>query len=127
MGAEAEEGTEGEAGPTMEKGCQGSQTRWDCGGSRLDKGDGRSTSSPRNDAPIKGAASREPHAGRRLLPCLTSPRAAGGTSPVLTVFQATNSSGEGPGLLSRAATATAAIWAHPLQELPGAAHDDDAA
>lgn len=73
------DGAEGKLQPTL--GCPGSLTN------------------PRVDVP---GAPRGPAA---LFRGLTSPKAAGGTSPVLTVFQATNSSRAGPGSPSRTAAA----------------------
>lgn len=59
-----------------------------------------------------------------LISGLTSPSAAGGTSPVLTVFQAASSSCAGPA--SRPASVAAAICAHQLSEPLGEARRDDA-
>lgn len=57
---------------------------------------------------------------RRPPPGLTSPSAAGGTSPVLTVFQAASSCCVGPG------RSAAAISTHQHPEPLGAARGDDA-
>lgn len=65
--------------------------------------------------PRKGAGPREPRSG------LTSPSAVGGTSPVLTVFQAASSCCVGPG-----DPAAAAIRTRQLPEPLGAARGDDA-
>lgn len=69
-------------------------------------------------APTKGAGPREPRSG------LTNPSAVGGTSPVLTVFQAASSCCVGPG--DPAAAAAASIRVRQLPEALSAARGDDA-
>lgn len=68
-----------------------------------------------------------PRGAAALFPGLTSPSAAGGTRPVLTVFHATNNSCPGRESLSPSATTTAAaICSHRLRDPLGTAQSDDA-
>lgn len=93
--------------PTLEKVARAAQAGWTL-----------------NWAPDSAQGSESPHGPAALFLSLTSPSAASGTSPVLTVFQATNNSCPGPGLPSRdAAAATSAvssvsICAHHLPDPP---------
>lgn len=93
-------GAQGELRPTQGKGCPGRLT------------------DPWLDVP------GTPRGPAALFRGLTSPRAAGGTSPVLTVFQATSSSSAGPGSPSHPAAAICAPTRFP--EPTGAARGDDA-
>lgn len=79
---------------------------------REETGPRRATDAARGTggAPLtQRAECREPRGPAALSPGLTSPSAAGGTSPVLTVLQAASSSCAGPG-----GPSAAAISAHPL-------------
>lgn len=84
----------------------------------------RPSSQGRRPTRGKGCGTRREARTDVLCSGLTSPSAAGGTSPVLTVFQAASSSCAGPA--SRPASAAAAICDHQPSEPLGEARRDDA-